>query len=278
MTFGSTAQARLQGIGLHTGEPSEVRLVRCDGPVVFRTALGDAPIAELDVLRTDQGVRVRCERIGLDVDTVEHFLSALGGLSIRSGVAVEVRGPEMPLLDGGALAFATALAGFSLPSEPPALRILRNGVVRVGAAIYELSPGENIELEVEVHFDASRIGRQTATWRGSAESFVADIAWARTFGFRRDGEALRRAGRARAVDPRAVMVLDDDGEVEPPGSAAQPDEFARHKLLDLVGDLYLCGGPPLGTVRATRPGHGATRRAIAEALARGFIASSAAAA
>jgi UDP-3-O-[3-hydroxymyristoyl] N-acetylglucosamine deacetylase len=243
---------------------------------VFRTALGDAATGELRVVRTDQGVRVRCERTGLDVDTVEHFLAALAGLSIRSGVAVEVHGPEMPLLDGGALAFATALAGLSVASEGPALRVLRAGVVRVDAATYELSPGDHVELDVEVHFDAPRIGRQTASWQGSASAFVADFAWARTFGFRRDGAALLRAGRARGVDPQAVMVLDDDGAVEPPGSAAQPDEFAKHKLLDLLGDLYLFGGPPLGTVRATRPGHGATRCAMTEALDRGLISVAAA--
>jgi UDP-3-O-[3-hydroxymyristoyl] N-acetylglucosamine deacetylase len=258
-------------VGLHSGEPCEVQLTPRDGPVVFCTRLGDAPVAELRVARTDHGVRVRCERIGLDVDTVEHFLAALAGLSIRSGVGVEVHGPEMPLMDGGALAFTTALAGLSLPSEEPPMRVLRSGVIRVGAATYELSPGDGVALDVEVHFDAPQIGRQAASWRGSAESFIADIAWARTFGFRRDGEALLRAGRARAVDPAAVMVLADDGAVEPPGTEARPAEFARHKLLDLVGDLYLFGGPPRGAIRATRPGHGATHRAMTEAVALGIV-------
>jgi UDP-3-O-[3-hydroxymyristoyl] N-acetylglucosamine deacetylase len=67
------------------------------------------------------------------------------------------------------------------------------------------------------------------------------------------------------------MVLEDGGGVEPPGAPARPDEFARHKLLDLVGDLYLYGGPPRGTLRATRPGHGATHRAMTEALDRGIV-------
>lgn len=262
---------RLAGAGLHSGQPCQLRLLRSAGPVAFRTELGVARIDELRVVRNDHGVRVCCERIGLDVDTTEHFLAALGGLSIRSGLTVEVQGPEMPLMDGGALAFTNALIGLSLPNEEPRLRVLRDGVVRVGAATYELSPGDGVALDVEVHFDAPQIGRQTATWRGTAEAFVADVAWARTFGFRRDGDALLRAGRARGVDPAAVMVLDDEGAVEPPGAEARPAEFARHKLLDLVGDLYLFGGPPRGALRATRPGHGATHRAMAEALARGLV-------
>ncbi|HVW28824.1 MAG TPA: UDP-3-O-acyl-N-acetylglucosamine deacetylase [Polyangiaceae bacterium] len=267
----SPREVCLRGLGLHTGQPSEVRLTRSDGPVVFRTALGEARIDELRVVRCDHGVRVRCERIGFDVDTVEHFLAALGGLSIHSGVAIEVDGPELPLLDGGALAFANALAELASRRDAPASRVLREGVIRVGASTYELTPGDEVVLDVEASFDAPRIGRQAASWRGSADAFVRDVAWARTFGFRRDGEALRRSGRARAVDPTAVMVLDDDGAVEPPGKEARPEEFARHKLLDLVGDLYLFGGPPRGTVRATRPGHAATHRAMAEAREQGIV-------
>lgn len=272
MTDAAAARdVRLSGLGLHSGSLCVVRLSRAEGPVVFRTALGDARVDELQVVRSDRGVRVRSERTALDVDTVEHLFAALGGLSLRSGVAIEVDGPEMPLLDGAALAFARALAELSPPPSPPALRVLHEGVVNVGASSYALSPGDGVALEVEVSFDAPRIGTQMASWRGSAESFVTDVAWARTFGFRRDADALLRSGRARAVDPTAVMVLDDTGAVEPPGEPARPGEFARHKLLDLVGDLYLFGGPPRGTVRATRPGHAATHRAVTQALARGIL-------
>jgi len=238
---------------------------------VFRSGRGEARIDELRVVRSDYGVRVRCERIGFEVESVEHLFAALGGLSIRAGVTMEVDGPEMPLLDGAALAFVSALEGLSPPREPPRLRVLRDGVVRVGESVYEFLPGDGIALDVEVAFDAPRIGRQSASWTGSASTFVGEVAWARTFGFRRDADALRRSGRARDVDPLAVMVLDDDGAVEPPGEEARPAEFARHKLLDLVGDLYLFGGPPHGTVRANRPGHGATHRALIEALERRIV-------
>jgi UDP-3-O-[3-hydroxymyristoyl] N-acetylglucosamine deacetylase len=251
--------------------PSTLRLSRSDGPVVFRTARGDARIDELVVLRTDLGVRVRSDAIGLDVDTVEHLLAAFGGLSIRSGVAIAPANEEMPLLDGASLRFAEALASLEPPREAPRLRVLSSGTVYAGASTYVFTKDDETSVEVEVTFDASRIGRQTASWDGSASSFVRDVAWARTFGFRRDGEALLRAGRGRGVDPSTVMVLDDDGAVEAPGAPARSTEFARHKLLDLVGDLYLFGGPPVGKLHATRPGHGATRRAMMEALARRIV-------
>jgi UDP-3-O-[3-hydroxymyristoyl] N-acetylglucosamine deacetylase len=259
---------RLTGRGLHTGLPVAVTLSRVDGPVVFC----GASIGQLSVVRADLGVRVRSEAFGVDIDSVEHLLSALGGLSVYSGVAIEAHAAELPLLDGGALAFARAIEGLGVPRSKPWLRVVRDGVVRVGATTYAFTRADSMGLSVEVDFDVPEIGVQRAEWDGSAEAYLRDVAPARTFGFRRDGAALERAGRARGVDPAVVMVLSDSGAVEPPGAKAGPDEFARHKLLDLIGDLYLFGGPPLGNVRATRPGHAATHRAVKEALEREIVA------
>jgi UDP-3-O-[3-hydroxymyristoyl] N-acetylglucosamine deacetylase len=138
--------------------------------------------------------------------------------------------------------------------------------------VYEFEPGSGRTVDVEVEFAAAYIGKQQARWDGSFERFVSEIAWARTFGFRREGEDLFARARALGVDPSVVMVLDDDGRVEPPGAPARSLEFARHKLLDLVGDLYVFGGPPQGAVLARKPGHRATHRAVAIALERGLLA------
>jgi len=265
--------ATLSGRGLHSGRAAEVKLVRTSpsDPVVFRTSQGDASLSELEIVRADQGVRVRATRTGLDVDGVEHLLAALGGLSIRSGIALRVDGGELPLLDGAALAFARALMGLGPSTGAPNVRVARAGTVRVGASSYVFSPGKTMVLDAEIAFAAPRIGVQRARWYGDAETFVCDLAWARTFGFRRDAARLGAAGRGLGADPRSVMVLEDDGRVAPPGAPARPDEFARHKLLDLIGDLYLFGGPPRGHVRAHRPGHAATHRAMREALERGIV-------
>jgi UDP-3-O-[3-hydroxymyristoyl] N-acetylglucosamine deacetylase len=149
--------------------------------------------------------------------------------------------------------------------------VVTAGTVAVGDSVYVFEPGPRRRLEVEVVFDAPAIGTQRAEWNGTFETFVSDIAWARTFGFRRDATELSARGRARGANPDVVMILDDDGLVEPPGASARPSEFARHKLLDLVGDLYLFGGPPCGTVFAQRPGHAATHRAVAVAIGRGIL-------
>lgn len=263
------ASQTLRGVGLHSGQPCSITLTRSDGPVVICSPGGAIAIRELVVRRADHGVQIATPDGSFAIDSVEHLFAALGGLGIYRGVAIEVEGGEIPLLDGGALALARALRALGLGDASPSparLFVARAEEIRVGDSTYSFAPSDSTSVAVIVDFEAPRVGIQMATWDGNDDAFIRDIAPARTFGFRRDGAALAAAGRARGVDPKAVMVLADDGSVERPGAAARPSEFARHKLLDLVGDSYLFGGPPRGTVHATRPGHAATHRAFAQAL------------
>ena len=124
---------------------------------------------------------------------------------------------------------------------------------------------------VEIEFDCPAIGVQRATWDGTPERFASELAPARTFGFRKQYDELRAMGRARHVDPRSVIVLEGDGTVIGPGTPPTDGEFARHKLLDLLGDLYLFGGPPLGRMSARRPGHRANHQAVRQALEYGLL-------
>lgn len=259
----------LSGVGLHSGERCSAELVRSAGPVRFVHDDCEVPVASLHVLRTDRGVQVSAPHARFCVDLVEHFFAALGGLGIRRDVTVSVRGPELPLLDGAALAWATALRELSLPTEAPTLRVARRAELSHGEASYRFEPGAFVGIDITVEFDG--FGKQEAHWDGTATSFVRDIAPARTFGFRHEWPDLRARGRARGVDPQVVMVLDAAGRVEPPGTLAGPNELARHKLLDLIGDFYVYGGPPLGKVVAFRPGHGATHAVIARAIAHGIL-------
>jgi UDP-3-O-[3-hydroxymyristoyl] N-acetylglucosamine deacetylase len=126
-----------------------------------------------------------------------------------------------------------------------------------------------VGLEVAVEYPET--GPEAASWHGDRGDFLERIAPARTFGFLREAALLFDSGRARHVDPQAVLVFDAQGGVvgssRPPG----PAELARHKLLDLIGDLYLYGGPPLGRLRASRPGHRATHAVVRQALAEGIL-------
>lgn len=268
---GVTGEATLEGHGLHSGRPASVTLTRRRGPLVFRTDRGEAMLSDLQFVRTDRGVRVEATRIGLDVDGVEHLLAALGGLGIRDHLAITVRGGEVPLCDGAAAEFAQALLALELPTGRPSSIVTRQGEVRVDGSTYRFQPADAPALRVDVHFAAPRIGHQTASWDGSADDFLENVAWARTFGFVEEAEQLAATGRARGARPGCVLVLDGDGDPIAPGRPPRPGEFARHKLLDLIGDSYLWGGPPVGLVHATRPGHTATRRALEEALTSGLL-------
>ena len=124
-------------------------------------------------------------------------------------------------------------------------------------------PGSGVEF--------APLGPESAHWEGTRAAFLGEIAAARTFGFRSQAADLRARGRAAFVNPRSVIVLEDDGHVLPPGLPPRPGELGRHKLLDLLGDLYLYGGPPRGRIDATRPGHRNNHLALREALASGLL-------
>ena len=261
----------LRGTALHRGGPAEVRLTRTEGPITFACAGTDHRPARLDELRpvrTDRGVTVATADGRVRIDLVEHLLAAAGGLGVSGGLLVEVAGGEIPLLDGGALRFAEALASLDLP-RGRSLRVAREAVIACGRATYRFRPGPSPALQVRVDFPPP-VGRWRVSWDGDAGDFVARIAPARTFGWVHELEALRAAGRAAAVDLASVIVLDDRGPIA--GCRAdEPDEPARHKLLDLTGDLALYGGPPLGLVEAVAPGHTATHAVVAHAIAAGVL-------
>jgi UDP-3-O-[3-hydroxymyristoyl] N-acetylglucosamine deacetylase len=259
----------IRGKGLHSGRDCAVTLLRTDGRVSIGVGSHALPVEDLGVARTDLGVTVNSRE--WSIDTVEHLLAAFGGLGVRCGVRAIVEGGEVPLADGGSTLFCDAISALSPPTDPSMLVVSREGEVVVGESRYSFRPADACAIQVSIEFAARGVGSGVARWDGRATSFVSDIAWARTFGFRSQAQALVAAGRARGADSESVMILDDDGNVEPPGRAARDGEFARHKLLDLVGDLYLVGGPPRGEILAQRPGHTATRAALARAMEAGLV-------
>lgn len=261
----------LSGLALHRGTPATLRLERVAGPLALAADGVTAPWSELVISGTDLGVRVALGAGGPEIDLVEHFFAACGALGVRDGLRATVVGGEVPLVDGGARAFAEALLSLGRSKVEPIRRIVRAHTIVDGDARYELEPADGTILEVECDYPHQDIGMQRARWDGDPGDFVARVAPARTFGFRRDHAALLARGRARGVDPRWVVVFDDDG-VHPESRPVGVDEVARHKLLDLIGDFAIHGGPFRGRVRAVRPGHRATHAAIARALRAGVIA------
>lgn len=264
----------LRGVALHLGAPSSVVLRRIDGPITI--ALGGArePLESFRVARADRGVTIEAGSIAIDL--VEHLFAAMGGVGARSGVAIEASTTELPLLDGGAKAFADALRAIDAPASPPLSAIVSELDFAVGASRYRFERADRVELQVDVEFPPP-VGRESAEWCGDPDDFVERIAPARTFGWANEIEALLASRRARGlaggsaqVDLASVIVFDGAGVMK--GSTPPSEhEVARHKLLDLIGDLAIRGGPPRGRIHATRPGHAATHAAISEALRLGVI-------
>ena len=265
----------LEGRGLHGGKLARVTLVARPGPVALQVAGGaigsevETPVHELVVVDTERATTVQAG--GASVRTIEHLFAALAGMGAHSGIAVRIEGEEMPHLDGSARLWCEAIASLGVEPTPPSLEVVREDSVQVGSARYTFARGEGGSgVAVRVDFGDERIATE-AVWTGDPAGFRDRIATARTFAFSHELDALAAAGLASHTDPESVVVLTPEA-IHSAGRTFLPDEPARHKLIDLVGDLYLYGGPPVGRVLAERPGHTATHAAMRLALQRGIVA------
>jgi len=259
----------LNGAALHRGGAVSVRLVAAPGPIAIEQRGAVARVAELRVARADRGVTIASSDGRLSLDLVEHLFAAIGGMGIREGLRIVTDDLELPLLDGGAQRFVDALMLLAIAPSAPTLAVARAATLEHGRSVYRFEPADRVHVAVEVDFRAP-VGRESASWDGDARDFVARIAPARTFGWADEYEALRASGRAAGVDLASVLVFDGDGVLAGCAPAA-PAEAARHKLLDLIGDLALHGGPPQGAVTARLPGHAATHAVVAEARRIGVL-------
>jgi len=209
-------------------------------------------------LRIDVPRRTNLRQGRIEVEMVEHVLAALSGLNIDN-CEVWTSQPEMPGCDGSAAPFVDALlrAGVA-PQGVEAPRLTVAETVRVGNAEswIEARPSADGEFSIEYQLDyspCSAIGRQVARMAVTAERFRSEIAPCRTFLLRSEAEQLIRQGLGLRVTPRDLLVFDDDGPVE--NRLRFPNECARHKLLDVLGDLALAGCRLVGEFTAYRSGH-----------------------
>ncbi len=193
---------------------------------------------------------------GVSIGTVEHVLSAAAGEGLDN-CRIEVDGPEIPILDGSALPFVRLFhaAGFErqdLPVRP--ITVNRPVAVQRGDRSISFEPdGSALTITYEIDFPHPVVGRQSLTVVIRPEEYSTRIAPARTFGFARDVEALRARGLVRGGNLHNAVVLDDAGVAS--GPLRFRDEFVRHKILDLVGDLALLGRPLQGHILAHKAGH-----------------------
>lgn len=262
------------GIGLHSGE--RVRLVlKPSAPgtgIVFeRTDLDTADnrveARATNVTTVRLGTTIANES-GVSVATVEHLMAALAALGVDDAL-IEIDGPEVPIVDGSSAPFVDLIAqvGLKATAMPRrAIRVLKAVSAEFQGRTATFMPSLRPAIDVEIDFPHPSVGRQRYAFDISAETFTGEVASARTFGFKRDVEALRAAGLARGGSMDNAVVLDESGVLNEEGLRFA-DEFARHKALDALGDLALAGAPILGRYQASQPGHALNNVAVRALLA-----------
>ena len=255
------------GIGLHSGKPVRLSLrpAPAEHGIVFHRTDVDVSIpADLAHLaRLDHATTLSSD--GVSIDTVEHLLSALGALGVDD-VLVEIDGPEVPILDGSAAPFVILIheAGLRpLKASRLHLKILEPVEVVRGGKSVRLSPADHLRITYTIGFDHPLLRHQSASVRVSPETFGEEIAPARTFGFLREVETLRRSGLALGGSLENAVVIGESGVLN--NKLRFEDEFVRHKILDAIGDLALLGHPIVGHLEAMKAGH-ALHAALAQKL------------
>jgi UDP-3-O-[3-hydroxymyristoyl] N-acetylglucosamine deacetylase len=250
------------GIGLHSGRRVTLRILPAPANHGIRVTRRDLPdgenifFARWDRVSGTELCTTLDNDIGHHVATVEHLLSALGGLGIDNAEIV-LDGPEVPIVDGSAMPFVSALqnAGIRRLEAGRDLLVVRRPVrIQQGEQWAELLPDTVPRITLSIDFRHEDIGRQCISLCVSPVSFVREIAPARTFGFAEELWQLRRRGLARGGSIKNAILL-EQGRVANLEGLRFSDEFARHKALDVVGDLTLAGLPIIGHYRANRPGH-----------------------
>lgn len=254
--------ASVSGVGVHSGKPARLTVRPAGegtGVVFVRSDVADRsaeiPALVTMVTTTELGTNMS-NAAGVSVATVEHFLAACAGLGVDNVIA-ELDGPELPILDGSSKPFVALLeqAGVLAQTAPKrVLKVLKPVEFRHGVKLARLSPGVGFTMNIAIDFPTQAIGRQAISFTMQPGAFARDIAWARTFGFAHQAEQLHAMGKGLGASMDNTVVIEGDRVLNADGLQA-PDEFVRHKLLDVIGDLFLAGGTIEGLYEAEQPGH-----------------------
>jgi UDP-3-O-[3-hydroxymyristoyl] N-acetylglucosamine deacetylase len=247
------------GIGLHSGNKVTLSLKPAAADFGIRFQRSDLGGLEIPATVTHLGgiqYATGLTREAVSVETVEHLLAALTALGIDN-VVVELNTPEVPIMDGSAAPFVYLIlneAGVKrLPAPRKYLKVLRPIALTQGDKRIALYPSDHFKVTYSISFDHPLIRHQSRTMKISEDTFVEDIAPARTFGFLKEVEMLRQRGLALGGSLDNAIVLGETGVLN--NALRFEDEFVRHKILDVIGDLSLVGFPVIGHLVAHRGGH-----------------------
>jgi UDP-3-O-[3-hydroxymyristoyl] N-acetylglucosamine deacetylase len=247
-----------KGIGLHSGAPVQLRILPAAsgaGIIFRRTDLDDFEVEATGRNLARVSYATSLMKKGVLISTTEHLLSAFIGTGIDNAI-VELDNLELPILDGSARPFVDMIQRAGIRKQRRVrsyMRIRRELELREGNKFIAIYPADSYSVSYTIDFPHALIGRETFRVDLSAGNFLREIAPARTFGFLHEADAMRQQGLIRGASPENAIVLTPEGLMNPP--LRYPDEFVRHKVLDLIGDLALVGKQILGSIVADRAGH-----------------------
>ena len=258
------------GIGLHTGEQASLRVLPAPAGkgIVFRRVDLDNFELRADVASVARvAYATTLMSRGVWISTVEHLLSALYGTGIDNAY-IELDNFEVPILDGSAFPYTEAIAraGIIRQRAPRQyMRITKPFVLEEGDKTLGIYPSDTFTIKYDIDFPHPLIGKQSLEVQLRGSNYAQHIAPARTFGFYHEVEKLQAGGLIRGGSLENAIVLTEKGMLNDT-SLRFPDEFVRHKTLDLLGDFALIGQPVLGSLVANRAGHALHTRFVAELL------------
>jgi UDP-3-O-[3-hydroxymyristoyl] N-acetylglucosamine deacetylase len=262
------------GTGLHTGRAIRMSIhpASAEYGIWFRrTDVEDRDAlipARWDCVSDTQLNTRISNNAGVSVSTVEHLMAALAGCGVHNAL-IEIDGPEVPLLDGSAAPYVSAILARGvqkLNAPVRAIRVLKPIMVDIGDARATLLPSNGLRIDFHIDFDDQIIGRQDKSLNMANGAFVRELCDSRTFCRKSDIDAMRERGLIVGGSVTSAVVV-DGSEVVTPGGMRHSDEPVRHKMLDALGDLALAGAPILGRYVGHRAGH-----AVTNALLRALFA------
>jgi UDP-3-O-[3-hydroxymyristoyl] N-acetylglucosamine deacetylase len=262
---------RCEGVGLHTGVPVAMALhpAAADQGIVFLVGPEGVPVPVAPESLLNGHYATTIGAGGVQVQTVEHLLAAVRGLGIDN-LLIELDGPELPAMDGSAAPFVSLLYAAGREAQVavrrPALRVLED--IRVGDEHrwMQVVPAPEFRISYTLDHQHPAVGVQVASFVPNERVFVDDLAPARTYGFLKDLELLRQQGLALGGSLSNAVVVGHERVLN--GDLRFRDEFVRHKILDVIGDLALVGRPVLGHVVARNAGHALNHLLVRELVKR----------
>jgi len=261
----------INGIGLHSGQEIRMRLrpASINTGVVFHRHDGERVVAIKAQSRNvvDTRLATVLGKDGQRVSTVEHLLAAISSLGIDN-LHIDIDGPEVPIMDGSAAPFISAITDAGIKSQGAGRQYLaiRKPISLVeGEKRLTIIPSRFFRITFDIAFAHPSIALQRRSIKMSPELFTKDIAPARTFGFFEEVEYLKANGLAKGGSLDNAVVIGKEGVLNPEGLRFN-DEFVRHKILDAVGDFSLLGYPLLGHIKAYKAGHDINHKMVEKIL------------